>query len=241
MTPRIDYVELSPEEIPEVLREALTLLEECEQKLSAKGKNKLAIYRLALRGLEADTLTEENNRLVIAANQAERRATDLRAQVEQLQAWKESAISVDFDRQRAGKLLGLRLGDSIHDKIIPALERLANRDGEMLALREALNRTATQLENELQWFSAEESTVAESLRFQIAEALQNTTPSATAIRERIEREAWNEAVEEAAKVCGAQVTYAIDLEEWNRMSKKEHGVYACEQCAAFVRALRKEG
>ena len=61
-----------------------------------------------------------------------------------------------------------------------------------------------------------------------------------ALREQL-RTARSDALEEAAKVCEAQVGYAIDLEEWNRMTKKEHGVYACHQCAAFIRAMPGAG
>jgi hypothetical protein len=41
-----------------------------------------------------------------------------------LQAWKESAISVTPDMQAIGNAIGVRLGESIHDKILPAIESL---------------------------------------------------------------------------------------------------------------------
>lgn len=42
----------------------------------------------------------------------------------ELKAWKESAMSVMPPMQEIGKALGVRLGESIHDKILPGIERL---------------------------------------------------------------------------------------------------------------------
>jgi hypothetical protein len=46
------------------------------------------------------------------------------SELEELRAWKQSAIAVMPDYQKIGNLLGVGLGESVHDKIIPALERL---------------------------------------------------------------------------------------------------------------------
>lgn len=43
---------------------------------------------------------------------------------EQLEAWKQSALSVRLPMQEIGKELGLTLGDSIHDKILPAIKTI---------------------------------------------------------------------------------------------------------------------
>lgn len=45
-------------------------------------------------------------------------------ELEQLRAWKESAMSVMPDYQAIGKALGVKLGESVHDKILPGVERL---------------------------------------------------------------------------------------------------------------------
>lgn len=48
----------------------------------------------------------------------------LQSEVNELRAWKESAMSVTPDMQKIGRLLNVRLGDSIHDKIIPGIQQL---------------------------------------------------------------------------------------------------------------------
>lgn len=45
---------------------------------------------------------------------------------EDLQEWKESAMSIMPDLQAIGKLLNIPVGESIHDKIIPGIARLKN-------------------------------------------------------------------------------------------------------------------
>jgi|GEM_PF-5194264 len=49
-------------------------------------------------------------------------------ELEELRAWKESAMAVMPDYQRIGKLIGVPLGQSVHDKIIPFLEKLADKE-----------------------------------------------------------------------------------------------------------------
>lgn len=45
-------------------------------------------------------------------------------QIKQLKDWKESAMSVWPDMQKIGELLGIELGRSVHDNIIPAIKEL---------------------------------------------------------------------------------------------------------------------
>lgn len=45
-------------------------------------------------------------------------------EIKQLRDWKESAMSVMPDYQAIGKEIGVRLGDSVHDKIIPHIQKL---------------------------------------------------------------------------------------------------------------------
>lgn len=42
-------------------------------------------------------------------------------QLKELEGWKESAIAVTPNWQDIGKEIGVRLGDSVHDKVLPAL------------------------------------------------------------------------------------------------------------------------
>lgn len=42
-------------------------------------------------------------------------------ELKELRAWKESAMRVMPDFQAIGKELGLKLGDTVHDKILPAI------------------------------------------------------------------------------------------------------------------------
>lgn len=48
------------------------------------------------------------------------------AECEDLKRWKAEAISVMPDYQQIGRLLGMRIGESVHDKIIPGI--IAIRD-----------------------------------------------------------------------------------------------------------------
>lgn len=56
-------------------------------------------------------------------------ASKLKVERDELAEWKRQALAVEFDRQKVAALLGVRLGESIHDKIVPGIERLiAERD-----------------------------------------------------------------------------------------------------------------
>lgn len=45
-------------------------------------------------------------------------------EIESLSQWKKEAIAVMPDYQKIGELIGLKLGTSVHDKIVPAIEQL---------------------------------------------------------------------------------------------------------------------
>ncbi len=55
----------------------------------------------------------------------------LQEENKELRAWKESAISVMPDYQEIGKLLNVPLGQSVHDKIIPAIKGLQQENKEL--------------------------------------------------------------------------------------------------------------
>jgi hypothetical protein len=57
----------------------------------------------------------------------------LQQQIDELRKWKAEAIAVMPDYQAIGKALGVPLGQSIHDKILPAIQE---KDEELAALRE---------------------------------------------------------------------------------------------------------
>jgi hypothetical protein len=52
----------------------------------------------------------------------------LQHEIEQLRAWKESAKQVMPDMQKIAKLIGVPLGQSVHDKIVPYLEQQAAKE-----------------------------------------------------------------------------------------------------------------
>lgn len=56
-------------------------------------------------------------------------------EIAELKAWKESAISVTPPMQEIAKVIGVKLGHSIHDKILPAIQ---DRDRTIAELREFL-------------------------------------------------------------------------------------------------------
>lgn len=47
------------------------------------------------------------------------------SQLEELKRWKAEALSVMPDMQAIGKAIGVPLGQSIHDKILPAIQQLS--------------------------------------------------------------------------------------------------------------------
>ena len=50
-------------------------------------------------------------------------------ELQELRLWKESAMAVMPDYQRIAKLIGVPLGQSVHDKLIPFLEKVVAGEG----------------------------------------------------------------------------------------------------------------
>lgn len=63
-------------------------------------------------------------------------------ELEQLQAWKESAMQVMPDYKAIAKLIGVKLGQSVHDKIVPYLEKMQQREVVMKEMVEVLETCA---------------------------------------------------------------------------------------------------
>lgn len=72
---------------------------------------------------ERDGAVERAHMLLEAKNRSLDREIALAAKVKELEAWKKEAISVMPDLQAIGKELGLEIGDTVHDKILPALKK----------------------------------------------------------------------------------------------------------------------
>ncbi len=56
-----------------------------------------------------------------------------REKVRDLEAWKKSALSVSPPLQEIGRELGLTIGESVHDKILPAIKLLKSQQREYLS------------------------------------------------------------------------------------------------------------
>jgi hypothetical protein len=67
---------------------------------------------------------EEYNDEVRAAHVMQQQLAAEREKVRELKEWKESALMVMPDYQAIGKALGLQLGESVHDKILPAIQKV---------------------------------------------------------------------------------------------------------------------
>lgn len=65
----------------------------------------------------------------------EKLAEQNRLSIERLQAWKTEALYIMPDFPAIGRLLDIPLGETIHDKILPALIRL-KRENELLKNKE---------------------------------------------------------------------------------------------------------
>jgi uncharacterized protein YdcH (DUF465 family) len=86
----------------------------CEDKINPTDTE----YVLASeKDAEIQRLTEERNAVSLDWYKAEK-------EIQRLQDWKESAMAVWPDMQKIGELIGVKLGGSVHDKIIPAIEKL---------------------------------------------------------------------------------------------------------------------
>src|SRR5688572_9341038 len=109
------------ETIPAIRKEMdVEMLLEIKQVLSFKETN----VELAHRQQLIKFLFELYHHLSPLLEEKERR-------IKELSEWKESAISVMPDYQAIGKEMGIRLGDSIHDKILPAIKNLKERVKEL--------------------------------------------------------------------------------------------------------------
>lgn len=51
---------------------------------------------------------------------------ELHKEIKELKQWKAEALAVMPDMQAIGKAIGVPLGESIHDKILPAILQLSN-------------------------------------------------------------------------------------------------------------------
>jgi hypothetical protein len=67
---------------------------------------------------------DEAVRLLVELRKVQSAEDVLRAQIKELEAWKESAIAHMPDFQEIGKLLNIPLGESVHDKIIPGIKKI---------------------------------------------------------------------------------------------------------------------
>ena len=74
-------------------------------------------------------------------------ATALR-EWDELDGWKEAAISVMPPMQEIGKALGLTLGQSIHDKILPGIQRLTTERDASLAQLEKVKAQRDEAQKE---------------------------------------------------------------------------------------------
>lgn len=87
-------------------------------------------------------------------------------EIERLKAWKESAINVMPDMQAIGKALNVPLGQRIHDKILPGIERLKDalksRDILQEEDRHEIQRLKASKENEGKQAGVEEAAKAYS-------------------------------------------------------------------------------
>jgi hypothetical protein len=70
--------------------------------------------------------------------------------IKELEDWKESAIKHTPDLQEIGKLIGVKLGDSIHDKVIPYIKSLQTQLEESLLLYQNQTQTIAEKDKEIE-------------------------------------------------------------------------------------------
>lgn len=92
----------------------------------------------------ADLLILDPTDLLHRAGSKEATIARLRAENEELRAWKASALAIErtWDEQEVGRLLGLPLGASIKSAIEPGLRRVLAMQEELRATVERLPQTA---------------------------------------------------------------------------------------------------
>lgn len=93
-------------------------------------------YAVRSRQKQIQSLEEDLNDQVASYNVL-KAASDIA--VKELEAWKQEAISVMPDMQQIGKLLGVKLGQSVHDKIVPGIREL---QGKLKIARDLLQQAA---------------------------------------------------------------------------------------------------
>lgn len=131
-------------------------------------RNGIPHWPTLARQLETE-LTSANEKLAAA-----------RADVRELEKWKESAISVMPDYQEIGKAMGLTLGASIHDKILPfiveqkaKLAKFGDLEAQLENYKDQWKRHYAQLEEQLKadqqaWFNQHLNEEANDLRKELA-------------------------------------------------------------------------
>lgn len=65
---------------------------------------------------------------------------DLQKEIKELRGWKESAIAIMPDYQAIGLELGLHIGQSVYDKILPAIKQLKKNNLNSNDVEQLLNQ-----------------------------------------------------------------------------------------------------
>jgi hypothetical protein len=125
-----------------ILKELIT----DQDKILTKRLDALQQTRLDLQSqLASKPVDHYGEGLIELAKEIER----LRGENDQLQAWKKEAIAVMPDYQAIGKAIGVKLGESVHDKILPEINRLqakaAHLEIGMNVQQDTINRLQSQL------------------------------------------------------------------------------------------------
>ncbi len=105
------------------------------------------ITKLQERDLEWRQLADDAKEIM---NDKNRRIEKLQEENKALKAWKESAISVMPDYQEIGKLLNVPLGQSVHDKIIPAIKKLQQENEILIGKCNAIESACLRREEEIE-------------------------------------------------------------------------------------------
>jgi hypothetical protein len=112
-----------------------------KEKITAKAKEEWALqdqfyeedfisgakFGYLLSQTEIDQLQKLNKMQADVWKEKDETIESLRKENEELKAWKESMLSVMPPIQEIGKAIGVKLGDSIHDKILPYISELQKK------------------------------------------------------------------------------------------------------------------